>query len=89
MSEAYIVSAVRTPAGRCRGRSSGGHLAGMAMRTAVERAGVAPDAVDDVLWDCVDQVGVQATNIARTGWLAVGLPESVPGGTVDRQCGSS
>jgi acetyl-CoA acetyltransferase family protein len=59
------------------------------MRAAVDRAGVAPDAVDDVLWGCVDQIGAQSTNIARTGWLAGGLPDSVPGTTIDRQCGSS
>jgi acetyl-CoA C-acetyltransferase len=92
MTDAYIVSAVRTPVGRRRGGLSAVHpadLSGSIMRAAVERAGVAPDAVDDVLWGCVDQVGAQATNVARTGWLAGGLPESVPGTTIDRQCGSS
>jgi acetyl-CoA C-acetyltransferase len=92
MNEAFIVSAVRTPVGRRRGGLSGVHpadLSARVMREAVERAGVAPDAVDDVLWGCVDQIGAQATNIARTGWLAAGLPESVPGATIDRQCGSS
>ena len=92
MSEAFIVSAVRTPVGRRRGGLSGVHpadLSGHAMRAAVERAGVAPDAVDDVIWGCVDQIGAQATNVARTGWLAAGLPESVPGTTIDRQCGSA
>ena len=59
------------------------------MRAAVETAAIDPAAVDDVVWGCVDQVGAQATNIARTGWLSAGLPESVPGTTVDRQCGSS
>jgi acetyl-CoA C-acetyltransferase len=92
MTEAYIVSAVRTPVGRRRGGLSGVHpadLSGRVMQAAVERAGVAPDAVDDVIWGCVDQIGAQATNIARTGWLAAGLPESVPGTTIDRQCGSA
>jgi acetyl-CoA C-acetyltransferase len=92
VSEAYIVSAVRTPVGRRRGGLSGVHpadLSGVVMKTAVERAGVAAHAVDDVIWGCVDQIGAQATNVARTGWLAAGLPESVPGTTIDRQCGSA
>jgi acetyl-CoA C-acetyltransferase len=92
MPEAYIVSAVRTPVGRRRGGLSTVHpadLSAQAMRAAVDRAGVAPDAVDDVLWGCVDQIGAQSTNIARTGWLAGGLPDSVPGTTIDRQCGSA
>ena len=92
MTDAYIVSAVRTPVGRRRGGLSAVHpadLSGSIMRAAVERAGVTPDAVDDVLWGCVDQIGAQSTNLARTGWLAGGLPESVPGTTIDRQCGSS
>ncbi|HJQ42196.1 MAG TPA: acetyl-CoA C-acetyltransferase [Jatrophihabitantaceae bacterium] len=92
MTEAYIVSAVRTPVGRRRGGLSGVHpadLSGRAMQAAVERAGVPADAVDDVIWGCVDQIGAQATNVARTGWLAAGLPESVPGTTIDRQCGSA
>jgi acetyl-CoA C-acetyltransferase len=92
MPEAYIVSAVRTPVGRRRGGLSAVHpadLSAHAMRAAVDRAGIAPDAVDDVLWGCVDQIGAQSTNIARTGWLAGGLPDSVPGTTIDRQCGSA
>jgi acetyl-CoA C-acetyltransferase len=92
VSEAFIVSAVRTPVGRRRGGLSGVHPADLSahvMRAAVERAGLAPEVVDDVIWGCVDQIGAQSTNIARTGWLAAGLPESVPGTTIDRQCGSS
>lgn len=92
MAEAYIVSAVRTPVGRRGGGLAGVHPADLSahvMRAAVETAGIDPAAVDDVVWGCVDQIGAQATNIARTGWLSAGLPESVPGTTVDRQCGSS
>jgi len=92
MPEAYIVSAVRTPVGRRKGGLSQVHpadLSGHVMKAAVESAGVDPAAVDDVLWGCVDQIGAQSTNIARTGWLAAGLPESVPGTTIDRQCGSA
>jgi acetyl-CoA C-acetyltransferase len=92
MAEAYIVSAVRSPVGRRGGGLAGVHPADLSahvMRAAVETAAIDPAAVDDVVWGCVDQVGAQATNIARTGWLSAGLPESVPGTTVDRQCGSS
>jgi len=92
MTEAYIVSAVRTPVGRRGGGLAGVHpadLSGHVMRAAAERVGVDPAAVDDVVWGCVDQIGAQATNIGRTGWLSAGLPESVPGTTIDRQCGSS
>ena len=92
MAEVYIVSAVRSPVGRRGGGLAGVHPADLSahvMRAAVETAGIDPAAVDDVVWGCVDQVGAQATNIARTGWLSAGLPESVPGTTVDRQCGSS
>lgn len=92
MSDAYIVSAVRTPVGRRNGALSEVHpadLAGHALAAAVERAGVAPDLVEDVILGCVDQLGAQSTNVARTAWLAAGLPEHVPGTTIDRQCGSS
>ena len=92
MPQAYIVSAVRTPVGRRGGGLSQVHpadLSGHAMKAALERAGVEPAVVDDVIWGCVDQLGAQSTNIARTGWLAAGLPETVPGTTIDRQCGSS
>ncbi|KUP95171.1 acetyl-CoA C-acetyltransferase [Thermobifida cellulosilytica] len=92
MAEAYIVSAVRTPVGRRKGGLSQVHpadLAGHIVKAAVERAGVDPGAVDDVILGCVDQLGAQSTNVARTAWLAAGLPEHVPGTTIDRQCGSS
>ncbi|MEV0185349.1 acetyl-CoA C-acetyltransferase [Streptomyces sp. NPDC050625] len=92
MAEAYIVSAVRTPVGRRKGGLAGVHpadLAGHAVKAAVERAQVAPGDVEDVILGCVDQLGAQSTNVARTAWLAAGLPEHVPGTTIDRQCGSS
>ncbi|AXK32478.1 acetyl-CoA C-acetyltransferase [Streptomyces armeniacus] len=92
MAEAYIVSAVRTPVGRRKGGLSHVHpadLAGYALETAVKRAGVDAGDIEDVILGCVDQLGAQSTNIARTAWLSAGLPEHVPGTTVDRQCGSS
>ncbi len=92
MPEAYIVDAVRTPVGRRGGGLSAVHPAdlGAATLTALmERTGIDPAAVEDVVYGCVDQVGPQAGDIARTAWLAAGLPEHVPGTTVDRQCGSS
>lgn len=92
MAEAYIVEAVRTPTGRRNGSLSHLHpadLAGRAMRATVERAAIDPAVVDDVIWGVLDQVGPQAHDMARVAWLAAGLPESVPGVTVDRQCGSS
>jgi acetyl-CoA C-acetyltransferase len=90
--EAYIVDAVRTPVGRRGGGLAGVHPADLgahAIRALVERSGIDPGAVDDVVFGCVDTVGPQAGDIARTCWLAAGLPEEVPGVTVDRQCGSS
>ncbi|MGI5159145.1 acetyl-CoA C-acetyltransferase [Microbispora sp. CA-102843] len=92
MAEAFIVSAVRTPVGRRKGGLSQVHpadLAGHAIKAAVERAGVEAGEIDDVILGCVDQLGAQSTNIARTAWLSAGLPEHVPGTTIDRQCGSS
>ncbi|MHB2023291.1 MAG: acetyl-CoA C-acetyltransferase [Mycobacteriales bacterium] len=92
MSEAYIVSAARTPVGRRGGGLSKVHPADLgahAIRAAVERAGVDPAAVDDVIFGCVDQAGAQCGDIARTAWLAAGYPEETPGVTIDRQCGSS
>jgi acetyl-CoA C-acetyltransferase len=86
------VDAVRTPVGRRGGVLSGVHpadLGGHVLRALVDRTGIDPAAVDDVIFGCVDAVGPQAGNIARTAWLAAGLPEEVPGVTVDRQCGSS
>ncbi|MGY0487128.1 acetyl-CoA C-acetyltransferase [Streptomyces sp. WG-D5] len=92
MAEAYIVEAVRTPVGRRRGGLSAVHPADLGahvLKELVARTGVDPAAVEDVVFGCLDTVGPQAGDIARTAWLAAGLPEEVPGVTVDRQCGSS
>ncbi|MCG0288691.1 acetyl-CoA C-acetyltransferase [Streptomyces sp. PSAA01] len=92
MPEAYIVEAVRTPVGRRKGGLSAVHPADLGahvLRTLMERSGADPAAVEDVVFGCLDTVGPQAGDIARTCWLAAGLPEEVPGVTVDRQCGSS
>jgi acetyl-CoA C-acetyltransferase len=92
MSEAYIVDAVRTPVGRRGGGLAGIHPADLgahSLAALVERTGMDPAAVEDVVFGCVDTIGGQAGDIARTCWLAAGLPEHVPGTTVDRQCGSS
>jgi acetyl-CoA C-acetyltransferase len=92
MPEAYIVDAVRSPVGRRGGGLAGIHAADLgahALSALVERTGIDPEAVDDVVFGCVDAIGPQAGDIARTAWLAAGLPEGVPGTTVDRQCGSS
>src|SRR6478752_10161642 len=91
-NEAFIVDAVRTPVGRRGGGLSQVHPADLgahALRALVERTGIDPGAVEDVVFGCVDTVGGQAGDIARTCWLAAGLPEHVPGTTVDRQCGSA
>ncbi|MGW1808360.1 acetyl-CoA C-acetyltransferase [Streptomyces sp. NPDC002078] len=92
MAEAYIVEAVRTPVGRRGGGLASVHPADLgahALTALMARSGVDPAAVEDVVLGCVDTVGPQAGDIARTCWLAAGLPEEVPGVTVDRQCGSS
>jgi acetyl-CoA C-acetyltransferase len=92
MAEAFIVDAVRTPAGRRGGGLAGAHPADLGahvLSALVARTGIDPSAVDDVILGCVDTIGPQAGDIARTAWLAAGLPEAVPGVTVDRQCGSS
>ncbi|MFJ6567128.1 acetyl-CoA C-acetyltransferase [Streptomyces sp. NPDC091292] len=92
MAEAYIVEAVRTPVGRRRGGLAAVHPADLGahvLKALVERSGVDPAAVEDVVFGCLDTVGPQAGDIARTCWLAAGLPDEVPGVTVDRQCGSS
>jgi acetyl-CoA C-acetyltransferase len=91
-AEAYLVDAVRTPVGRRGGGLSGVHPADLGahvLRSLLERVGVDPLAVEDVYFGCVDALGPQAGDIARTSWLAAGLPEEVPGTTIDRQCGSS
>ena len=92
MAEAYIIDAIRTPTGRKKGSLAEWHsadLGAIPMRTLIERTGVDPAAVDDVVWGCVDAIGSQAGNIGRSCWLTAGYPESVPGVTIDRQCGSS
>jgi acetyl-CoA C-acetyltransferase len=92
MAEAYIVDAVRTPVGRRGGGLARVHpadLGATAIKALVERTGIDPSAVDDVVFGCVDTIGGQAGDVARTCWLAAGLPEVVPGVTLDRQCGSS
>jgi acetyl-CoA C-acetyltransferase len=92
MTEAYIVDAVRTPVGRRGGGLAQVHPADLgahSLSALVDRTGIDPGAVEDVVFGCVDTVGGQAGDIARTCWLAAGLPEHVPGTTVDRQCGSS
>jgi len=92
MAEAFIVDAVRTPVGRRGGGLADAHPADLGahvLRALLARTGIDPLAVDDVILGCVDTIGPQAGDIARTAWLAAGLPEAVPGVTVDRQCGSS
>ena len=92
MSEAYIVEAVRTPVGRRNGGLAAAHPADLgahALTALVDRSGIDPSAVEDVVFGCLDTIGPQAGDIARTCWLAAGLPEEVPGTTIDRQCGSS
>jgi len=92
MRDAVIVDAVRTPVGRRNGAYKDVHpvdLSAHILNSLVERTGIDPTVVDDVVWGCVMQVGEQALNIARNAVLGAGWPESVPGTTVDRQCGSS
>src|SRR3954449_3325626 len=92
MSEAYLVEAVRSPVTRRGGGLSTVHPADLGahvLTALMSRSGVDPAAVDDVIFGCVDTIGPQAGDIARTCWLAAGLPEEIPGVTVDRQCGSS
>ena len=92
MSEAFIVDAVRTPVGKRGGSLASVHPADLgahSISALIERTGVDPGAVDDVVFGNVDSVGPQAGCIARTCWLAAGLPQHVPGTTIDRQCGSA
>src|SRR3974390_337244 len=92
MAEAYIIDAVRTPVGRRGGglaTAPPADLGAHVIKALLARTRIDPEAVDDVVFGCVDTVGPQAGDIARTAWLAAGLPETVPGVTVDRQCGSS
>ncbi len=92
MPEAYIIDAVRTPVGKRGGGLSSVHSADLGahvIKALVDRTGVDPGAVEDVIFGCCDTVGTQAGDVARTCWLAAGLPQHVPGVTIDRQCGSS
>ena len=92
MPEAYIIDAVRSPIGRKKGSLADIHPADLAahpMKALVDRTGIDAGAVDDVVWGCCDTIGPQAGDIARTAWLVAGLPQHVPGTTIDRQCGSS
>ena len=91
-STAYIVEAVRTPVGKKKGSLAGIHAADLGahvIKALVERSGIDPGEVDDVIFGCVDTIGPLAGDIARTCWLVAGYPDHVPGVTVDRQCGSS
>ncbi|MFM2258041.1 MAG: hypothetical protein RIQ28_1888, partial [Pseudomonadota bacterium] len=92
MAEAYIIDAVRTPIGRKKGSLAELHPADLGaapIKALVERTGIDAGAVDDVVWGCCDTIGPQAGDIGRTVWLVAGLPQHVPGTTIDRQCGSS
>jgi acetyl-CoA C-acetyltransferase len=92
MSEAFIVDAVRTPVGKRKGGLAAihpGDLGAHVIKALVERNQCDPESVDDVVFGCIDTIGPQAGDVARTCWLAAGYPDSVPGVTVDRQCGSS
>lgn len=92
MPEAFIVDAVRTPVGKRGGSLASLHSADLgahSIAALMDRSGVDPGAVDDVILGCCDTIGSQAGDVARTAWLVAGLPDHVPGVTIDRQCGSS
>ena len=92
MPDAFVVGAVRSPVGRRNGSLAAIHPADLgahSIRALLDRTGIDPGAVDDVVFGNVDSVGGQAGDIARTCWLVAGGPEHVPGTTVDRQCGSA
>ncbi|HEY0641935.1 MAG TPA: acetyl-CoA C-acetyltransferase [Nocardioides sp.] len=92
MPEAYIVDAVRTPVGKRGGSLAPVHSADLGahvLTALVERTGIDPGLVDDVVMGCCDTIGSQAGDVARSAWLVAGLPDHVPGVTIDRQCGSS
>ncbi len=92
MRETVIVEAVRTPVGKRNGGLSSMHaadLSAIVLTELVERTGIDPDIIDDVVWGCVSQVGDQSSNIGRYAVLAAGWPESIPGTTINRACGSS
>ena len=91
-AEAYIIDAVRTPVGKRGGALAGVHSADLgahSLAALMRRTGVDPGAVDDVVMGCCDTIGSQAGDVARSAWLVAGLPDHVPGVTIDRQCGSS
>lgn len=91
MTEAYLVDAVRTPVTRRGGSLASVHpldLAAHPLRALLDRVDVDPAAVDEVILGCLDQIGPQGMDVARSAWLAAGLPETTPGTTIDRQCGS-
>src|SRR4051812_3197569 len=90
--EAVVVEAVRTPVGKRDGALAQSHaadLSGLVLRELAARTGIDPEVVDDVIWGCVGQVGDQSSNIGRYAVLAAGWPESIPGVTINRACGSS
>ncbi len=90
--DAVVVDVVRTTLGKRRGALTNWHpadLLGFVLTSLIERTGIDPSLVDDVIGGCVTQVGEQSTNVTRNGWVAAGLPQHVPATTVDRQCGSS
>ena len=92
MPEAYIIDAVRSPVGRKKGSLAHLHPADLAahpIKVLMDRNGFDPAAVEDVVWGCTETIGGQAGDIGRTAWLVAGLPQEVPGVTVDRQCGSA
>ena len=92
MAEAYIVDALRSPTGKRKGSLAAVHgadLGAHVIRAIVERNAIPAEDYDDVIFGCVDTIGALAGDIARTAWLAAGMPLHVPGTTVDRQCGSS
>ncbi|MGH8465522.1 MAG: beta-ketoacyl synthase N-terminal-like domain-containing protein, partial [Pseudomonas sp.] len=92
MPHAYIVDALRSPTGKRKGSLADVHaidLGAHVLKALVERNAIPAEDYDDVIFGCVDAIGSQAGDIARTSWLAAGLPLNVPGTTVDRQCGSS
>jgi acetyl-CoA C-acetyltransferase len=92
MAEAFIIDAVRTPVGKKGGTLSQIHPADLgahALKALIERTGIDPATVEDVVFGALDMIGPQAGCVARTAWLAAGLPDNVPGVTIDRQCGSS
>jgi acetyl-CoA acetyltransferase family protein len=92
MREVVIVEAVRTPIGRRNRKLKDVHpvvLGSLVLKELINRAGIEPGLVDDVVFGCVTQVGEQSLNVARNAWLAAGFPVTTPGTTVDRQCGSS